>query len=83
MRQIQLKDNEAPKIGGVGTLEYQLWVDDGGHFYVQITKTGRKKAAVIVQTFNFGDLKICRHFRHFSIFKQEMYLFPVEFGGIV
>lgn len=38
MRQIQLKDNEAPKIGGVGTLEYQLWVDDGGHFYVQITK---------------------------------------------
>ena len=38
MRQIHITNNEAPKIGGVGTLEYQLWVDDGGSLYVQITK---------------------------------------------
>ena len=36
MRQIHITNNEAPKIGGVGTLEYQLWVDDGGSLYVQI-----------------------------------------------
>jgi hypothetical protein len=38
MRLIHITNNEAPKIGGVGTLEYQLWVDDGGILYVQITK---------------------------------------------
>jgi len=38
MRQIHIRNNEAPKIGGVGTLEYQLWVDDVGSLYVQITK---------------------------------------------
>lgn len=38
MRQIHLRNNEAPKIGRGGTLEYQLWVDDVGGLYVQITK---------------------------------------------
>jgi hypothetical protein len=38
VRRINISNNVAPKIGGVGTLEYQLWVDDGGSFYVQITK---------------------------------------------
>jgi hypothetical protein len=38
MQQIHITNNEAPKIGGVGTLQYQLWVDDGGSLYVQITK---------------------------------------------
>lgn len=38
MRQLHITNNEAPKIGGIGTLEYQLWVDDAGSFYVQITK---------------------------------------------
>ena len=38
MRQIHITKNEAQKIGGVGTLEYQLWVDDSGSLYVQITK---------------------------------------------
>lgn len=38
MRQIHITNNEAPKIGGGGTLEYQLWVDDAGSLYVQITK---------------------------------------------
>jgi hypothetical protein len=38
MRLIHITNNEVPKIGGAGTLEYQLWVDDGGSLYVQITK---------------------------------------------
>lgn len=38
MRQIHITNNEAPKIGGVGTLEYKLWVDDDGWLYVQIIK---------------------------------------------
>lgn len=38
MQQLQIANNEAPKIGGVGTLKYQLWVDDGGNLYVQITE---------------------------------------------
>lgn len=38
MRQVHITNNEAPKIGGVGTLEYQLWADHAGSFFVQITK---------------------------------------------
>lgn len=38
MQQIQIRNGVAPKIGGFGTLEYQLWVDDVGSLYVQITK---------------------------------------------
>lgn len=37
MRQIYITNNNAPKIGGEGTLTYQLWIDDGGSLYVQIT----------------------------------------------
>lgn len=38
MQQIHILKNEAPKLGGVGTLQYQLWVDEGGSLYVQLTK---------------------------------------------
>jgi hypothetical protein len=38
MRQIHITNNVAQKIGGVGTLEYQLWVDADAGFYAQITK---------------------------------------------
>lgn len=36
MRQVHITNNEAQKIGGAGTLEYQLWVDNAGYFYVQL-----------------------------------------------
>lgn len=36
MRQVHITNNKAPKIGKGGTLEYQLWVDDVGSFYVQL-----------------------------------------------
>lgn len=38
MRQINTSKNEAAKIGGAGTLEYQLWVNESGSLYVQLTK---------------------------------------------
>jgi len=43
-RQIHTTNNRAPKLRGDGPLTYQLWVDDGGNLYVQITeneKAGR------------------------------------------
>lgn len=42
MRQIHITNNEAPKLGGTGTLRYQLWVDDVGSFYVQVTENSDK-----------------------------------------
>lgn len=30
--------NVAPKLGGAGTLKYQLWVNDSGNLYVKITE---------------------------------------------
>ncbi len=38
MRQIHTTTNIAKKLGGSGTLEYELWVDRNGNLYVQITK---------------------------------------------
>ena len=37
MKQIHITNNEAPKCGGSGTLKYQLWVNDSGNLYVEIT----------------------------------------------
>lgn len=37
MQQIRIAENKALKLGGVGTHEYQLWVDDGGSLYVRLT----------------------------------------------
>ena len=36
MNQINLANNEAPKLEGSGKLKYQLWVDGSGSLYVQI-----------------------------------------------
>lgn len=38
MQQIHVGKCVAPKIGGSGKLEYQLWMDGNGQLYVQITK---------------------------------------------
>jgi hypothetical protein len=38
MKQIHITNNEAPKLGGVGKLKYQLWVDGNGSLYVQIVE---------------------------------------------
>lgn len=38
MQQIHITNNEAPKIGGVGKLKYQLWVDGSGSLHVQIVE---------------------------------------------
>jgi hypothetical protein len=38
MQQIHVTNNVAPKLGGIGALEYQLWVDDGGSLYVGMIK---------------------------------------------
>jgi hypothetical protein len=38
MLQVLITNNVASKLGEAGTLEYQLWADDAGSFFVQITK---------------------------------------------
>jgi hypothetical protein len=38
MKQIHISNDIAPKLGGSGTLTYQLWVDGSGSLYLQITK---------------------------------------------
>lgn len=38
MKQIHISNNEAPKCGGSGTLKYQLWVNDEGSLYAEITE---------------------------------------------
>lgn len=38
MKQIHITNNEAPKLGGTGTLKYQLWVDASGSLYVKISE---------------------------------------------
>lgn len=35
MKQIHITNDIAPKLGGSGTLTYQLWVDGSGSLYVQ------------------------------------------------
>lgn len=42
MKQIHITNNEAPKLGGVGTLKYQLWVDGSGTLYVQIVENSEE-----------------------------------------
>jgi len=38
MKQIHITNNEAPKLGGIGKLKYQLWVDGSGSLHVQIVE---------------------------------------------
>lgn len=38
MKQVHITDDIAPKLGGSGRLQYQLWVDGSGSLYVQIVK---------------------------------------------
>jgi hypothetical protein len=38
MKKIHITDDIAPKIGGVGSLQYQLLADGSGSLYVQIVK---------------------------------------------
>lgn len=42
MKQIHITNNEAPKLGGVGKLKYQLWVDSCGNIFVQIVENPEK-----------------------------------------
>lgn len=36
MKQIHITNDEAPKLGGAGTVKYQLWVDGSGSLYVRV-----------------------------------------------
>lgn len=42
MKQIYINNNETPTLSGSGILKYQLWVNDGGSFYVKITENSNE-----------------------------------------